>query len=444
MSTIEHVQGREILDSRGNPTVEVTVILESGAEGTAAVPSGASTGAHEAVELRDKDKGRYGGKGVLRAVENVNSVIGPSITGMSAQDQVAIDRLMVGELDSTPNKGNLGANAILGVSLAVAHAAADDLGLPLYRYLGGPFGQTLPIPMLNILNGGKHTEWQSTDLQEFMVMPVGASSERDAVRMGAEIYHTLSKVLEGRGLSTSVGDEGGYAPALTSNRDALEAIMQAIEEAGYKAGEDVCLALDPAASEFYEDGKYVLRKEGRTLTPSEMVQFYADLADAFPIISLEDGMAEDDWDGWLELTQRLGDRIQLVGDDLFVTNTERLWQGIERGIANSILIKLNQIGTVTETVDAIDMARRHGYTSVVSHRSGETEDSSIADFVVAMNSGQIKTGAPARSERTAKYNRLMQIELELEEELEGPANYPGWNAFFNVGALRQKGSPVGE
>ncbi len=444
MSTIEHVQAREILDSRGNPTVEVTVILESGAQGTAAVPSGASTGAHEAVELRDNDKIRYGGKGVLRAVENVDSVIGPSITGMDALDQVAIDRLMIGELDATANKGNLGANAILGVSLAVAHAAADDLGMPLYRYLGGPFGQTLPIPMLNILNGGKHTEWQSTDLQEFMVMPVGAGSEREAVRMGAEIYHALAKVLEGRGLSTSVGDEGGFAPALKSNRDALDAIMQAIDAAGYKAGQDVCLALDPAASEFFEDGQYVLRKEGRTLSPSEMVQFYADLADAFPIISLEDGMAEDDWDGWKELTERLGDRIQLVGDDLFVTNTERLWRGIQQGVANSILIKLNQIGTVTETVEAIDMARRHGYTSVVSHRSGETEDTSIADFVVAMNSGQIKTGAPARSERTAKYNRLTQIEAELEEELEGPASYPGWNAFFNVARLQERGRPVTE
>jgi enolase len=444
MSTIEHVQGREILDSRGNPTVEVTVILETGAQGTAGVPSGASTGAHEAVELRDNDKSRYGGKGVLRAVENVNSVIGPSITGMDALDQVAIDRLMIGELDTTANKGNLGANAILGVSLAVAHAAADDLGVPLYRYLGGPFGQTLPIPMLNILNGGKHTEWQSTDLQEFMVMPVGAGSEREAVRMGAEIYHALAKVLEGRGLSTSVGDEGGFAPALKSNRDALDAIMQAIDAAGYRAGNDVCLALDPAASEFYQDGQYVLRKEGRTLSPSEMVQFYADLVDSFPIVSLEDGMAEDDWEGWKELTERLGDRVQLVGDDLFVTNTERLWRGIEQGVANSILIKLNQIGTVTETVEAIDMARRHGYTSVVSHRSGETEDTSIADFVVAMNSGQIKTGAPARSERTAKYNRLMQIETELEEELEGPATYPGWNAFFNVIALQARGRPVSE
>lgn len=444
MSTIDHVQAREILDSRGNPTVEVTVILDSGAQGTAAVPSGASTGAHEAVELRDNDKVRYGGKGVLRAVENVNSVIGPSIAGMSAQDQVAIDRLMTDELDGTPNKGNLGANAILGVSLAVAHAGADDLGQPLYRYLGGPFGQMLPIPMLNILNGGKHTEWQSTDLQEFMVMPVGAGSEREAIRMGAEIYHALAKVLEGRGLSTSVGDEGGFAPALKSNRDALDAIMQAVDAAGYKPGEDVCLALDPAASEFFQDGNYVLRREGRTLSPSQMVQFYADLVDSFPIVSLEDGMAEDDWDGWKELTDRLGDRIQLVGDDLFVTNTERLWRGIEAGIANSILIKLNQIGTVTETVEAIDMARRHGYTSVVSHRSGETEDTSIADFVVAMNSGQIKTGAPARSERTAKYNRLMHIELELEEELESPAPYPGWNAFFNVKQLQKRSRPVAE
>jgi enolase 1/2/3 len=434
MSIIELVQAREILDSRGNPTVEVEVILESGASGTAAVPSGASTGAHEAVELRDGDKGRYGGKGVQKAVENANTTIAEALVGMDATEQIEVDRLMI-DLDASPNKGNLGANAILGVSLAVAKAAAEEVGLPLYRYLGGPFARTMPIPMLNILNGGKHTEWQSTDLQEFMVMPVGAGSEREAVRMGAEIYHALEKVLAKRGLGTTVGDEGGFAPSLKSNRDALEVITEAIGQAGYTAGEQVALALDPASSEFFEDGSYVLRKEGRTLSPSEMVDFYAQLVDEFPIVSIEDGMAEDDWEGWRELTQRLGDRIQLVGDDLFVTNTERLWQGIQRRIANSILIKLNQIGTVTETVEAIELARKNGLTSVVSHRSGETEDTSIADLVVALNTGQIKTGAPARSERTAKYNRLMLIEDELDES----AEYPGWSAFYNVRELRDRG-----
>ncbi len=434
MSIIEDVHAREILDSRGNPTVEVEVTLDSGEVGTAGVPSGASTGAHEAVELRDADH-RYGGKGVQRAVDNVNGTLAEAIVGMDATEQVAIDRLMI-DLDASENKGNLGANAILGVSLAVARAAAQEQGFLLYRYLGGPFADILPVPMLNILNGGKHTNWQSTDLQEFMVMPVGAADEREAVRTGAEIYHALAKVLTGRGLSTSVGDEGGYAPSLKSNRDALEVIVEAIQVAGYTPGEDVVLAIDPASTEFYEDGKYVLRKEGRTLGSSEMVEFYARLVEDFPIVSLEDGMAEDDWDGWKELTQRLGDRIQLVGDDLFVTNTDRLWRGIQEGIANSILIKLNQIGTVTETVEAIEMAKEHGYTAVVSHRSGETEDTSIADLVVALNTGQIKTGAPARSERTAKYNRLMLIEEDLGED----ARYPGWAAFYNVRSLEARGT----
>lgn len=439
MSLIDQVQAREILDSRGNPTVEVEVILDGGEVGVAGVPSGASTGAHEAVELRDGDRGRYGGKGVLRAVENVNSTIAAAIEGMDATDQVAIDRLMI-DLDGSENKGNLGANAILGVSLAVAKAAAISLGLPLYRYLGGPFADVLPVPMLNILNGGKHTEWQSTDLQEFMVMPVGAATEKDAVRIGAEIYHALGGVLTQRNLSTTVGDEGGFAPNLGSNREALEVIVEAIRRAGYTPGEEVALALDPASSEFFEDGAYRLRKEGRTLSPSEMVQFYVDLVDEFPIVSLEDGMAEDDWEGWRELTQRLGDRVQLVGDDLFVTNTERLARGIREGIANSILIKLNQIGTVTETVEAIELARQNRYTAVVSHRSGETEDTSIADFVVALNTGQIKTGAPARSERTAKYNRLMLI----EDELDDAARFPGWGAFYNVAALvGRAGGPTG-
>ena len=434
MSSIEFVEAREILDSRGNPTVQVEVGLESGELGVASVPSGASTGAHEAVELRDGDSSRYGGKGVLKAVDNVNGTLADAITGLDASDQVAIDRLMI-DLDGSENKGNLGANAILGVSLAVAHAAAADLSFPLFRYLGGPFADVLPVPMLNILNGGKHTEWQSTDLQEFMVMPVGADSVTDAIRMGAEIYHALGKVLEGRGLSTSVGDEGGFAPSLKSNRDALEVIVEAIRKAGYTPGEDVVLALDPASTEFYENGSYVLRKEGRTLSSSEMVQFYADLADEFPIVSLEDGLAEDDWDGWKELTDRLGARLQLVGDDLFVTNTERLWQGIQRATGNSILIKLNQIGTVTETVEAIELARQNRYTAVVSHRSGETEDTSIADLVVALNTGQIKTGAPARGERTAKYNRLMWIESQLADT----AKYPGWAAFYNVPQLQSRG-----
>jgi enolase len=439
MSAIEHVEAREILDSRGNPTVQVEIALESGESGIASVPSGASTGAHEAVELRDGDDSRYLGKGVLRAVENINTVIADAIIGMDATEQVEIDRLMI-DLDASDNKRNLGANAILGVSLAVCHAAAAETGFPLFRYLGGPFADVLPIPMLNILNGGKHTEWQSTDLQEFMVMPVGADSLHHAVRMGTEIYHALAKVLTKRGLSTSVGDEGGYAPALASNRDALSVIMEAIERTGFSPGDDVALAMDPASSEFYEDGKYLLRKEDRTLTSSELVDFYEQLVDEFPIISIEDGMAEDDWEGWEQLTKRLGDRVQLVGDDLFVTNTQRLAHGIRQGIGNSILIKLNQIGTVTETVEAIELARQHNYTAVVSHRSGETEDTSIADLVVALNSGQIKTGAPARSERTAKYNRLMQI----EDYLEDTARYPGWAAFYNVKSLWEKNGPESE
>jgi len=434
MSIIEYVFAREILDSRGNPTVEVDVHLDSGEVGRAAVPSGASTGAHEAVELRDDDKGRYNGKGVLRAVQNVNAVLADAITGMDATEQVAIDRLMV-DIDGSDIKGNMGANAILGVSLAVAQAAAAEQGVELYRYLGGPFAGVLPIPMFNILNGGKHTNWQSTDLQEFMVMPVGAESLTDGVRMGAEIYHALGKVLVERGLSTSVGDEGGFAPSLRSNRDALEVIMQAIQRAGYAPGEDVVLALDPAATELFEDGHYLLRKEDRKLTSPAMVDFYAELVDQFPIVSIEDGMAEDDWDGWSELTRRLGDRVQLVGDDVFVTNTDRLWQGIQRGVANSILIKLNQVGTVTETVQAIELARQNRFTAVVSHRSGETEDTSIADLVVALNTGQIKTGAPARSERAAKYNRLMRI----EEQLEDIGRYPGWAAFYNVPLLAERG-----
>ncbi|HZU14448.1 MAG TPA: phosphopyruvate hydratase, partial [Chloroflexota bacterium] len=372
--------------------------------------------------------------------QNVNATLADAILGMDATQQVEIDHLMV-DMDGSANKANLGANAILGVSIAVARAAAADLGLPLYRYLGGPFGRILPIPMLNILNGGKHTEWQSTDLQEFMIMPVGAESEAEAIRMGAEVYHALAKVLTKRGLGTTVGDEGGFAPSLTSNSDAFGVIMDAIELAGYRAGDQIALALDSAATELFDDGVYVLRREGRRLSAEEMVHFYADLCDQFPIISIEDGMAEDDWEGWSSLTQRLGDRVQLVGDDVFVTNTDRLWRGIEAGVANSILIKLNQIGTVTETVAAIELARQHNYTAVISHRSGETEDTTIADLVVALNTGQIKTGAPARSERTAKYNQLMLIEDDLDDS----GVYPRWAAFYNVASLQRRanGVPIG-
>ncbi|HZS89982.1 MAG TPA: phosphopyruvate hydratase [Chloroflexota bacterium] len=428
---ISDVFGREILDSRGNPTVEVEVVLDSGARGSAAVPSGASTGAHEALELRDKDPKRYGGKGVLRAVENVNGTIADDIVGLDALDQRGLDARLI-ELDDTPAKSNLGANAILGVSLAAARAAAADLGLPLYRYIGGVNAHVLPVPMMNILNGGKHTEWQSTDLQEFMVMPVGASSFKEALRACVEVYHALAKVLTERGLTTSVGDEGGFAPALASNKDALDVIMSAIGKAGYKAGDDIVLAIDAAATELYENGAYRLRKEGRVLSSAEMIDLYAQWIDQYPIVSLEDGLSEDDWEGWAALTARLGDRVQIVGDDLFVTNTNRLRRGIKEKSANSILVKLNQIGSLSETLDTMSMAMRAGYTAVVSHRSGETEDTTIADLAVATNAGQIKTGAPARSERTAKYNRL----LVIEEELGASAQYAGRGAFYNLARFR--------
>jgi enolase len=427
---IEDVIAREILDSRGNPTIEVEVLLMGGERGIAAVPSGASTGVHEAVELRDGDKSRYGGKGVLKAVHNVNDTISDAIVGLDASDQVTLDEVMIG-LDGTPNKANLGANAILGVSLAVAKAAANAQQVPLYRYLGGVSARTLPVPMMNILNGGKHAD-NSTDMQEYMVLPVGALTFRDALRMGAEVYQGLKKVLHGKKLNTNVGDEGGFAPSLGSNREALEVIVDAIEAAGYKPGVDIFLGMDPAASEFYENGKYVLAREGRTLTSSEMVDLYAQWISEYPIITIEDGLSEDDWDGWKLLRQRLGNRIQLVGDDLFVTNTARLKRGIQEQSANSILIKLNQIGTLTETLEAIEMAKRAAFTAVVSHRSGETEDTTIADLVVATNAGQIKTGAPARSERVAKYNRLLVIADELGDET---ARYAGFSAFYNVPTL---------
>ncbi len=425
-TTIEAIKAREILDSRGNPTVEVDVILAGGARGRAAVPSGASTGAYEAVELRDKDQ-RYGGKGVRTAVDNVNGPIAGVLLGMDAQDQRAIDMAMI-ELDGTPNKSRLGANAILGVSLATARAAAAAAGLPLYQYLGGPSAHVLPVPMMNILNGGKHAEGSTVDMQEFMVMPVGAPSFREGLRWGAEIFHSLKKVLSSAGYATGVGDEGGYAPSLKSNQEALAYITQAIEQAGYRPGEDVLLALDPASTELYQDGRYVLRGEGRTLTTAEMVDFWAEWVDRYPIISIEDGLAEDDWDGWAELTRRLGDRVQLVGDDLFVTNTQRLARGIELGVGNSILVKLNQIGTLSETFDAIAMAHRAGFTAVISHRSGETADSFVADLAVATNAGQIKTGAPSRMDRVEKYNQLLRI----EEELGTQAEYAGRRAFAGL------------
>ncbi|HEY6411260.1 MAG TPA: phosphopyruvate hydratase [Ktedonobacteraceae bacterium] len=430
---IEDVIAREILDSRGNPTIEVEVLLMGGECGVAAVPSGASTGVHEAVELRDGDKSRYGGKGVLNAVRNVNDTISDAIVGLDANDQVTLDEVLIA-LDGTPNKANLGANAILGVSLAVAKAAANAQQVPLYRYLGGVSARALPVPMMNILNGGKHAD-NSTDMQEYMVLPVGAPTFRDALRMGAEVYQGLKKVLHGKKLNTNVGDEGGFAPSLSSNREALEVIVDAIQAAGYKPGVDIFLGMDPAASEFYENGKYVLAREGRTLTSSEMVDLYAQWISEYPIITIEDGLSEDDWDGWKLLRQRLGNRIQLVGDDLFVTNTTRLKRGIQEQSANSILIKLNQIGTLTETLEAIEMAKRAAFTAVVSHRSGETEDTTIADLVVATNAGQIKTGAPARSERVAKYNRLLVIEDELGEET---ARYAGFSAFYNVPTLYSK------
>ncbi len=424
MALIEDIHAREILDSRGNPTVEVDVHLEDGTLGRAAVPSGASTGVHEALELRDGDKQRYGGKGVLKAVQNVNTVIADEVIGWDAREQEAIDELMIG-LDGTPTKSNLGANAILGVSLAVARAAANAVHLPLSRYLGGVYGHVLPVPMMNILNGGAHTNWQSTDIQEFMVAPTGAASFAEALRWSSEIYQSLKKVLKDKGLSTNVGDEGGFAPALKSNAEAIEVILAAIDKAGYKAGEQVFLCLDSAASGFYEDGNYQLKKEGRTMTGDQMVDWYAQLVGKYPIISIEDGLAEDDWETWQKLTAKLGNRVQLVGDDLFVTNVERLKEGLEKNAANSILIKLNQIGTLTETLATMQMANRASWTAVVSHRSGETEDTTISDLVVATNAGQIKTGAPARSERVAKYNELLRIEEELSEV----AEYAGLKAF---------------
>ncbi len=428
MTMIEDIYAREILDSRGNPTVEVEVLLISGAVGRAAVPSGASTGRHEALELRDGDEKRYGGKGVLKAVENVNEQIAEDLIGWDALDQAGIDALLVG-LDGTPNKSNLGANATLGVSLAVAKAAADALDLPLYRYLGGVGANTLPVPLMNILNGGKHAA-DSTDLQEFMIVPAGASTFSEALRWGAEIYHSLKVVLKKKGYNTSVGDEGGFAPSLGSNQEAIEVILAAIEKAGYKAGEDIYIALDPAATEFYEEGAYHLQKEERRLTSAQMVDFYAHWVEAYPIISIEDGLAEDDWEGWRLLTQRIGDQIQIVGDDLLVTNVQRLKRAIEEEAANSILIKVNQIGTLSEAIAAVEMARKAGWTQVISHRSGETEDTTIADLAVALNTGQIKTGAPCRSERVAKYNRLLRI----EEELGDAARYPGLGAF-KLGSL---------
>ncbi|HEU4862867.1 MAG TPA: phosphopyruvate hydratase [Candidatus Limnocylindria bacterium] len=424
MSTlIEDVIGREILDSRGNPTVEVDVFLEDGAVGTAMVPSGASTGAHEAVELRDGDPDRYGGKGVLDAVRNVNDTLRPELLGIDAVDQVSLDRLLI-SIDGTPNKSRLGANALLGVSLAVAHAAAESVGLPLFRYLGGAGARTLPVPLVNILNGGKHAI-DSTDFQEFMIVPLGAPSFREGLRWAAETFHALGKLLHEQGFATTVGDEGGYAPSLGSNEDAIAAVLTAIERAGYAAGEQIAIALDPATTELYSDGRYSLAREDRTLTGSELIDFWADWLDRYPIVSLEDGLAEDDWSGWAELTSQLGDRVQLVGDDLLVTNTERLARAIRERAANSILVKLNQIGTLTETIEAVEMAQRAGWTAVVSHRSGETEDTTIADLVVAMNAGQIKTGSISRSERIAKYNRLLRI----EEELGDAAEYAGAAAF---------------
>lgn len=421
---IEEITGREILDSRGNPTVEVEVTLMDGTWGRAAVPSGASTGVHEALELRDGDKGRFLGKGVTKAVDHVNEEIADALIGWDATDQKAIDMMLL-ELDGTPNKSKLGANAILGTSLAVAKAAAASLTLPLYRYIGGVYAHVLPVPMLNILNGGAHTAWQSTDAQEFMVMPLGAESFAEGLRWGAEIYHALKGVLKGRGYATLVGDEGGYAPALKANAEAVEVILEAIEKAGYKAGEQVAIALDPAASELYEDGLYNLRKEGKKLTSEQMVAFWKSWVDQYPIVSIEDGLAQDDWEGWKLMVSEMGDRIQIVGDDLLVTNPERVRRGIREKAANALLVKLNQIGTLTETIEAVETCHRAGWRAVTSHRSGETEDSTIADLAVALNMGQIKTGAPARSDRVAKYNQLLRI----EEELGDTAQYAGWSAL---------------
>ncbi|ACL22710.1 Phosphopyruvate hydratase [Desulfitobacterium hafniense DCB-2] len=423
MSYIEEIYGREILDSRGNPTVEVEVLLEDGSMGRAAVPSGASTGAFEAVELRDGDKGRFLGKGVLQAVANVNEVIAPELEGLNPFDQPAIDRELIA-LDGTENKGKLGANAILGVSLANAKAAAECVGLPLYQYLGGVNAKELPVPMMNILNGGQHAD-NNVDIQEFMIMPVGAKSFAEALQMGTEVYHSLKAVLKEKSLATAIGDEGGFAPSLESNADALLAIMDAIQRAGYTPGKDIALALDVAATELYRDGKYHLEGEGLTKTADEMIAYYEELVEKYPIVSIEDGLSEEDWEGWKKLTEKLGSKIQLVGDDLFVTNPARLARGIKEKCANSILIKLNQIGTLTETLDAIEMAKRAGYTTVISHRSGETEDVTMAHVAVAVNAGQIKTGAPARTERVAKYNELLRIEEELGET----GVYPGHEAL---------------
>jgi enolase len=423
-SIIEFVYGREILDSRGNPTVEVEVGLASGVVARASVPSGASTGAYEAIELRDGDKGRFGGKGVLKAITNVNETIAEEVVGMDAIDQRAVDQMLI-ELDGSPNKGNLGANAMLGVSLAVARAAAASTGLALYRYIGGPQARALPVPMMNILNGGKHAQGSSVDMQEFMVMPVGAETYGEALRWGTEIFHTLKSMLVKAGLNSNVGDEGGCAPSLPSNEDAIKLVIDAIEKAGYRPGEQVAIALDPASTELYENGNYNLAGEGRTLTASEMVDYWVDWTERYPIVSLEDGLAEDDWESWQSLTKKIGKRVQLVGDDLFVTNTERLARGISERAGNAILVKLNQIGTLTETLEAVEMAQRAGFGVVISHRSGETEDTFIADLAVATNAGQIKTGAPSRMDRVTKYNQLLRI----EELLGGDAVYPGGSVF---------------
>ena len=426
MSIITQVYAREILDSRGNPTVEVEVILEDGTMGRAAVPSGASTGVHEAVELRDGDKKRYVGKGVMKAVENVNDIIAEALIGLDATRQIEIDELLI-RLDETPNKAKLGANAILGVSMAVAKAAANYVGLPLYQYLGGTNAHELPVPMMNILNGGSHAD-NNVDIQEFMIMPVGAKSFSECLRMNVEIYHALKGILKAKGLSTGLGDEGGFAPNLESNAEALDVIMEAIAKAGYKAGKDIMLAMDVAASEFYKDGKYHMLAEGAPKTSTQMVNYLADLVAKYPIISIEDGLAEDDWKGWAALTKKLGDKVQLVGDDLFVTNAARLQMGIDKGVANAILIKVNQIGTLTETFRAVELAKRHGYTAIVSHRSGETEDVTMSEIAVALNAGQIKSGAPARTDRVAKYNQLLRI----EEDLGPAATYGGMEVFYNL------------
>lgn len=428
MSEILDIHAREVLDSRGNPTVEVEVVTESGVMGRAIVPSGASTGAHEALELRDGDKSRYLGKGVEKAVENVNDLIAPELIGLPVDAQTEIDNIMI-NLDGTENKDKLGANAILGVSLAIARAAASEFGLPLYKYIGGVNAKVLPVPMMNILNGGEHAD-NNVDIQEFMILPVSAKTFKEALRFGSEIYHNLKNVLKSKGLSTGVGDEGGFAPNLKSNEEALQVIIEAIDKAGYKAGEDVYLGIDAASTEFYDANskKYILKGEGKEFTSEELVNYYKDLCNRYPLISIEDGMSEDDWEGWAMLTKELGEKVQLVGDDLFVTNTKRLRKGIEEGISNSILIKLNQIGTLTETIDAVQMAKQAGFTAVISHRSGESEDAFIADLAVALNTGQIKTGAPARTDRIAKYNELLRI----EEELDFTAEYKGLCGFYNI------------